>query len=272
VTKDKQTFADLEYAGWQARAAEYDLWLGQITRNGTEDLLDAAGVRAGDKVVDIACGPGYVAGAAAVRGAEALGLDISPAMVAEAKINFPGADFKIGNAEHLDLMDNSVDASICAFGLLHFADADRAIAEVARILKPDGRYAFLVWCSADNHEFFRLVWGAIAKYGDLNADVPKGPDAFRFADPIECERTLKEHGFLDVKTKEIDFSWTTTSIDEILDMVNRSTVRTPMMLDAQTPEARNAIEIGIRERAGRYRTQGGFTTRWAALLVSAKCE
>ena len=272
MTNDKQTFADLEYAGWQTRAAEYDLWLGQITRNGTEDLLDAAGVSAGSKVVDIACGPGYVAGAAAARGAHALGLDISPAMVAEAKINFPGADFKIGNAEHLDLTDNSVDAAICAFGLLHFADADRAIGEVARILKPGGRYAFSVWCSTDNHEFFRLVWGAIAKYGDLKADVPTGPDAFRFSDSIECERTLKEYGFLDVKTREIEFSWTATSIDAILDMVNRSTVRTPMMLDAQTPEARNAIEMGIRERAERYRTPNGFTTCWTALLVSAKWD
>ena len=269
MTADFQPFAELEFAGWQARAAQYDRWLGQITRNATDALLDAAGVRIGDDVVDIACGPGYGAGAAAARGAHALGLDVAPAMVAEACRKFPAATFRIGNAGDLDLADGSIDAVICAFGLLHFADADRAISEAARVLKPGGRYAFAVWCPTDRHEFFRLVWGAIAKHGNLAADTSQGPPAFRFADPDECVRTLRAAGFFDVKTLEISLAWTASSIEEILDMVHRSTVRTPMMLEAQTPKVRAAILVAIEQRAERYRTQSGFTTRWPAMIASA---
>src|SRR5207244_283915 len=106
------------------------------------------------RLLDIACGPGYTAGAAAERGAEVIGVDFSSAMLAEARKNFPRATFKSGDAEALDFEAGTFDAVTCAFGIGHFAEPDKAIGEGFRVLRPGGRYAYSWWCSTEKHEFF----------------------------------------------------------------------------------------------------------------------
>ena len=83
------TFKEQEYAGWTAKAAAYDGYAGRVTQQIVSHLLDAAKVDAKTRLLDIACGPGYTSGAAAERAAEVTGVDFSPAMVAEARKNFP---------------------------------------------------------------------------------------------------------------------------------------------------------------------------------------
>ena len=78
-------FSKLEYRGWQRVAGRYqDTWAG-ITTGFIAPLLDAAGVGKGTRVLDVCCGPGFVAEAAAERGASAIGLDFSPEMITIAR-------------------------------------------------------------------------------------------------------------------------------------------------------------------------------------------
>ena len=79
------TFKELERQGWGAKADTYNALVGQITAGAVEPLLDATGVRAGMRVLDVASGPGYIAAGAEVRGAHAIGIDFAADMVAEAR-------------------------------------------------------------------------------------------------------------------------------------------------------------------------------------------
>jgi cyclopropane fatty-acyl-phospholipid synthase-like methyltransferase len=75
MTFDPKTVRDFEHAGWQRAAAQYVTTFALATRGFIDDLLDAARVGAGMRVLDLACGPGLVASGAAKRGALPVGLD-----------------------------------------------------------------------------------------------------------------------------------------------------------------------------------------------------
>src|SRR4051812_30518691 len=92
-------FKDFERSGWETVVDAYDSAFGTLTTQAIGPLLDAVGAGAGVRVLDIATGPGYVAAAAANRGAIVTGVDFSAPMVAEAAKRHPGIDFRQGDAE-----------------------------------------------------------------------------------------------------------------------------------------------------------------------------
>jgi ubiquinone/menaquinone biosynthesis C-methylase UbiE len=169
------SFKELERQGWGAKAGNYDALGGQITVGAVGPLLDAAGVRTGMRVLDVAAGPGYVAAGADARGAHAVGMDFAADMVAEARRRNPNIEFQEGDGENLAFDTSSFDAVVCAFGLLHMADPDKAIAEAYRVLRPDGRFAFTVWSGPDRHDFFAIVLKALQEHGNMQVSLPSGP-------------------------------------------------------------------------------------------------
>ena len=265
------TFKQLEHAGWAQKADAYDDWLAPVTRQAIGPMLASlCDTYEGKRFLDISTGTGHLAAAAADRGSIAEGLDFAEPMVAKARENYPGLAFTVGDAEHLPYVAASFEVAACAFGLLHFADADAAISEVHRVLRPGGRYAFSVWCSpAQGGAFFELVLGAIQEYGTLEVDLPPAPPIFRFADPEESRRTLVGAGFTDIVTDVIDLTWRCANGEDLLAMMYKSVVRMPMLLERQTPEARQQIHMAIVEGAERHRRGEELEIAFPAALVTA---
>ncbi len=83
-TKNRQDFKSLEREGWDRNAVAYNEYMGGITAQIMEDLLDAASARAGSRVLEVACGTGNGSAVAAKRGARPIGVDFAPTMVTEA--------------------------------------------------------------------------------------------------------------------------------------------------------------------------------------------
>ena len=267
---DAPSFKELERRGWGAKAGDYDTFAGQITVGAVAPLLDAAGVGAGMRVLDIASGPGYVAAGATARGAHAIGIDFAANMVAEARRRYPTTEFREGDAENLAFEAASFDAVVCAFGLLHIADPDKAIAEAYRVLRLDGRYAFAVWMGPDRHDFFAIVLKALEAHGNMQVALPPAPPIFRFSDPAECQKALTQAGFVDASVIELALNWRAPSIEAILDFVYKGTVRTSMVLERQTPDARERIHRAIHQGAERFAHSGAYEIAWPAALAVAR--
>ena len=149
-----EEFKAFESAGWAARADTYDDLMGAVTARLIDPLLDAAGVRAGTRLLDVACGPGTLAASAAARGADPVGLDLAAGMVDVARERHPGLQFLQGDVERLPFGDARFDAVAAGFLLHHLPDPERAAAELARVLAPGGRLAATVW---DRPERMRLI-------------------------------------------------------------------------------------------------------------------
>lgn len=272
MTKAKEggsTFKEQELAGWEVKAPAYDDYAGKITTQIVEPLLDAAKLTKGSRVLDVACGPGYLAAGAARRGAQATGVDFASAMVVEAKKRFPDVAFQRGDAENLQFDNSTFDAVVCAFGIGHLAEPDKAISEAFRVLRNGGRYAFAWWCSAEKHEFFSLMFRAIKTHGSLEVSLPPAPPIFRFSDPEECRRSLLKAGFIDVHMAEVPLLHEPRSDQELFDLIHKSSVRLAMVLEAQAKDDQRAIHDAILSGARQYWHGNGYRIRWPALIVAA---
>src|SRR5689334_17728184 len=111
MNEKPQTFRAFEQSGWQdpQLCAQYHAQLSEVTRQSIDALLHAAGTRAGSRLLDVATGAGYVAGAAAARGANATGLDFSAQQIELARRHYPGVTFEVGEADNLPFADASFD-------------------------------------------------------------------------------------------------------------------------------------------------------------------
>lgn len=131
-------------------------------------LVEAARVRSGDRVLDVACGTGILAreAAACLDGVGSVsGVDPSPGMLAVAGRLAPEIEWREGTAESLPYEDDSFDAVVSQFGLMFFRDRSRAIGEMLRVLAPRGRMAVAVWESLENSEAYPIEVELLERIG-----------------------------------------------------------------------------------------------------------
>jgi ubiquinone/menaquinone biosynthesis C-methylase UbiE len=266
---DPNSFREFEHQGWQGIPRQYHQAFGDLTIQSIEALLDAATVESGTKVLDIASGPGYVAAAAAIRGATVVGVDFSAAMVAEARGRNPEVEFREGDAEQLPLAGDFFDAAVMNFGILHLARPDQALAEACRVLRSGGRFAFTAWAKPNEAIAFGIVLQAIAAYGDPHVPLPEGPPFFRFSEPEECVRCLEASGFESARVTEVQQTWRMPAVDSLFEFMQGSTVRTAGLLRAQKPEVLEKIRDAINQEVKKYQQASSIDLPMPAVLASA---
>ena len=201
------------------------------------------------------------------------GLDFAAPMVEAARAKVPAARFVTGDAENLGFDDASFDAATCAFGLWHISDPDAAIFEAARVLRPEGAYAYTSWLPPqEGWDMFDLLTSAIKRHGSMDVDLPPAPPPFRFADPAEGKAALSKAGFTSADFQKHEAIWTGASGDDLIELLYKGIVRAPMMIDAQQPQAREAIRQDLRTGAETMRKDGLIQMRWPYLIVTTRRE
>jgi len=265
-------FWEFERSGWERAAAYYeDAWSG-ATRAFCDPLLDAAGVRAGTRLLDVACGPGYVAGVALERGGDVVGLDVAAEMISLARSRYPAADFLVGDAHALPFADDSFDAVAMSFGIHHVVDPEQVFAEALRVLRPGATYAFTSWATAPDHAPIAIAEKVVTPLAEP-ANLPPGPDFFRFSNESECETVLPQVGFAagSVRFDTVRASWRIPSAAHLFEAQLNGGVRVGSLLRAQSPERQERIREAMIEETRRYETtDGSCVLPIAAHVVSAR--
>jgi SAM-dependent methyltransferase len=146
--------------------------LAQHTTPPAARLVKHAGIRAGQRVLDVACGTGVVSVTAARLGARVTGLDLTPDLLEHARENSRIAaveiDWREGDVEQLPFADASFDVVVSQFGHIFAPQPEVAIAEMLRVLRPGGTIAFSTWPP----ELF--VGGMFALVGRYSPPPPPG--------------------------------------------------------------------------------------------------
>ena len=265
---DSEKFRAFEHAGWENIPDQYHEAFGNLTTQTIGALLAAARVKKGVKFLEIASGPGYVAAAAAKRGATVLGVDFSSSMIEQARRLHPEIDFREGDAEQLPLGNGLFDAAAMNFGILHLGHPEKALVEAHRVLRAGGRFAFSVWCNPKETIGFGIVLRAVEAHGEPRVDLPEGPPFFRYSDPEECSRGLIAAGFESPSIKKISQVWRLPAGDGLFDAMKDSTVRTAGLLRAQKPTILKRIRAAMRQELAKY-TKGDFVTLPMPALVAS---
>src|SRR6516162_6428857 len=230
VSNQPDAFRDFERSGWNAASKGYETVFGPLTAQSVDVTLDAAGVIGGSDVLDVCTGHGVLALAATERGAKVSAVDFSEAMVAAARRNAPSVDCRQGDAQDLPYPDNTFDAVVCGYGILHVPEPDRALAEMRRVLRPGGRVAISVWERPSPSNGFGLLLSAVKAHGRLDVPLPHGPDAAQFGDVESMKAALTQAEFNDLTATTVAQTLPLECASDLVDVVLQGTVRTKALL------------------------------------------
>lgn len=256
---DARAFDEFEAAGWELVAGRYGELLSPITSQAVEPLLDAAGVRAGMRVLDVGTGPGDAAAAAVARGANATGIDIAAAMVEIASRRHPDATFVQGSATDLPFADESFDAAVGNVVILHVGEPERAAQELIRVLIPGGRVALSTWDVPERSPLFSALVGAVADAEVSPPDnVPHGPSFFQFGEDDAFRELLVGAGFADIDISSVTFDFSLRSADELMTVVGEATVRMGALLRAGDDSQRSRMRESLEQRIAPWRRGDGY--------------
>jgi ubiquinone/menaquinone biosynthesis C-methylase UbiE len=265
-------FHEFELAGWEDAdvVASYEREVVEVTRQSASALLAAGGVAAGARVLDVACGPGFMAAAAAAAGADAVGVDFSSAQVRAARRGHPGVRFEVGDAAKLAFPDTSFDAVLNGFGMLHLPDPGAAAREAWRVLVAGGRFAFSVWETPERAVAMDALMRAIRAFGDLNVAIPEGPDFFALSSPDRSRQLMLDAGFVEPEVCTVPQLWRLGEPDHVYDVFRRATVRMRALLSAQSEACVARIRAALRDELASYRRGEVYEVPMPALIVRGR--
>jgi SAM-dependent methyltransferase len=159
-------------------------------------VADAAGIRRGDKVLDVGCGTGVLAREALRRvgqEGQVVGLDPNEGMLAVAARSEPNIAWRLGDAASLPFEDVSFDVVVSQFALMYFPDRVASLREMWRTLAPGGRLAVAAWASIDHARGYQiLVDIAVRHCGREAAEVLAAP--FVLGDQAELAKLVVDSG------------------------------------------------------------------------------
>lgn len=190
---------------WDAIAGGYDRYVAPGEAELAGAALKLARVRAGERFLDIAAGPGGLSLPAARLGAKVVATDWSSKMIERfvARVRderIPDAEGKVMDCHALDFATNTFDVAGSLFGVMLVPDQAQALREMARVTKPGGRVVIVAYGSPSNFEALQLFLGALKSVNPAFEGLPDNPPPleFQIADPGVLRERLVAAGFREV--------------------------------------------------------------------------
>jgi SAM-dependent methyltransferase len=261
--------------GWAEHADYADARGAQSARR----MLELAQVGAGDRVLELACGPGGLGLAAAERvgpDGEVVLTDVAEEMTAIAAER--GEQRGLGNVafrrldlERIDEPDASYDVVLCREGLMFALEPDRAVAEIRRVLRPGGRAAIAVWASRERNPWLGLMMDVVSAHTGAPVPPPGIPGPFSLGDAGALRRLFDDAGWADVWVGALAVPLRTASFDEWWGRTTALAGPLSAILGAMPEEAVRALRERAREAVRDYETaSGGLDFPGETLMAAAR--
>jgi len=262
---DARRFKAMERAGFNRIAARYAEGA-HLRAELAEALLEAAALAPGQRVLDLASGPGLLARMAQQAvGASGLAVasDISEGQLACC----PDLARVAADGEALPFADGSFERVLCGLGLMFFPDEEAALREMRRVLRPGGRIAFSVWAQAAEVPLIECALSCMRRL--LPPPKVARPSIFRCGDPEWLQRRLASADFHDIEIRPLEFSVAFADAASywqgFLDIAGgaaESLARLPA-------EKFQALAAGVAEELAPHATAEGYRLTSTVLIASA---
>ena len=241
-------------------------------------LVADARLRAGMQVLDLGSGTGYPAllGAQTVGpSGNVIGLDLAEQMLAAARrkattLGLAHVTFRTGDVTALPFEANLFDAVTSRFCLMFLPEIPKAIAEIARVLKPGGWVAAAVWSAPEKNPYLMIPITVIKQFLDLPPPDPTAPGIFRLAKPGDLAGMLQQAGFTNLSEEEFIADVRFPSGEEyyasLMDIAAPIQNLFAKLSDQQKADARGRIVTSVDQ----YRKADGFALPIAVRMVAAR--
>jgi ubiquinone/menaquinone biosynthesis C-methylase UbiE len=259
--------------GHRVNNLAYEQYIGRWSRLFVSTVLASAEVAIGDRLLDVATGPGEAAAIALSRvGPRGLvvGVDISPAMLDTARTRLDGQRFWAAamDAQALAFPDATFDCVVCQLGLMFFPDPARGVAEFRRVLRPDRRAAVCVISTPERAP----MWGVLAD--TLSRYLPDNRDqlhlSFVLADAVRLERMFGVAGFREITVKRELRPAVFESFDEYWSPIEAGVGSLPQAYRALPEGIRQAVRREVEAGLSRFKIDGRLAMSVEMLIATGR--
>ena len=248
-------------AGWAERADALQAAVMPVSTW----MVDAIRPQPGQTVLELAAGPGitgFLAAELLEPGGHLISSDFAEPMLEVARqratqLGLGNVEFRVVDAESIDLDTASVDAVLCRWGYMLMADPGAALGETRRVLRPGGRVALAAWDAPEQNPWATAAMVSLLKRELVPRQDPDDPGMFAMAGPGKVEGLLGNAGFLDIEVGAVDVEMTYADADEYLAVTNDCSRPFADTMAAVDDGVRAEIEAEIGEALAPFRAEDG---------------
>jgi SAM-dependent methyltransferase len=264
---DLEEYRRASFETWEAMAPGWERWgayINESTAPVREWMITQLAPRPGDTVLELSAGVGYTGfEAASLIGNDGrlISSDFAPEMVEVARrrgteLGLDNVEYRVIDAEHIDLDADTVDGVLCRFGYMLMANPAKALAETRRVLRSGGRLVMAVWGPPE-----RNPWGAIAariliEDGLLPLPEPDAPGPFSMGSEERMRALLEGAGFSDVSIEEVAVRFTFEGLEEYEKFATETAGPFAMILRGLDEAQRAAVRTRLDEGLGGFVVDG----------------
>jgi SAM-dependent methyltransferase len=258
---------------WERRRAEIE----EVSAPVREWMVRKLAPEAGQTVLELAAGAGdtgfEVAAALGERG-RLISTDFSPKMLEAARrrgaeLEVANVDYRLIDAERIELDDHSIDGVLCRFGYMLMAESAAALAETRRVVRPGGRLALAVWGPPERNPFFSAIAISLVQGGHMPPPDPAGPGLFSMASAERTTELLEAAGFGEVRTEDVPVTFQLPDIDHYVGFISDAAGPIAMVLRGLSAADREAVKTQTEATLERFAGEGGYRIPGVALCAVA---
>lgn len=268
---DLDAYREQSLASWRQVAPAWEdrrEWMTDLTREVNHWLADKLDPQPGQTILEIAAGAGDLGLAIAERvreEARVLSTDFAPEMVDAACRNgkargLTNVEYRVLDAESMDLDDDSVDGVVCRWGYMLMADPAAALKETRRVLRSGGRLAFAVWRTADRNPWAAMPGMTLVQRGHMPPPEPGAPGMFAMGQPDRIRELVTGAGFGEPELEEIALVFRYEDFDDLWDTLVRLSGGIARAIAALPDDERQATREAIRHGVAPLRNEDGSYT------------
>jgi ubiquinone/menaquinone biosynthesis C-methylase UbiE len=278
---DLDEYRQASYQVWEAMAPAWSRqreYIWDVTRAVGEQMVAALDPRPGEVLLELAAGTGETGFAAATLVAPDGGLicsDFSPAMVDAARqrgaeLGLENVEYRVMDAERMDLRDGTVDGVLCRFGYMLMADPAGALAETRRVLKPGGRLSFSVWGPPEFNPWAAIPGRVMVERGHIQAPQAGDPGIFAMAEHDRIRNLVSAAGLGPPEIEEIPLTWSFEDADEYWAFITELAGALAMLIAELPNDERDAVRSEIDSRIEPSGSNGRYALDGLTLNVLAR--